>query len=291
MVKHTYLNTSLKNTHYLRLDLEGGLGKIMFQYASLYGISKHNAMIPVIDKGDYLGSIFPALKAFMMEEIESIYHWEHFRERAPNSYDNRARSLNFAKNIELQGFYQSWRYFHHVKEDLRTQFSFHPNTVQIAEGFLKEAYNVHSEKFPRAKSNVRFIGLHVRRGDYLDPHNTDKGYTTASLKYIKRAMHYFGARFKHIIFVVTSDDKRWARYNIKSHRHLVIISPHESASYDLCILSLCNHTITTVGAFSWWAAFLARGEAVYYKGFPSKHSSLSYMFSSKDYYLPHWVGL
>jgi galactoside 2-L-fucosyltransferase 1/2 len=30
-------------------------------------------------------------------------------------------------------------------------------------------------------------------------------------------------------------------------------------------LSMCNHTIITVGSFGWWSAWLANGTTVYFK--------------------------
>ena len=288
IVKHLLLNTSLKDSHYLAMDISGGLGNIMFQYASLYGISKANAMFPVLDENSKLLRIFPNLSTKPMSEVQSVGQWSRFIETDPSKYDNRVLSFNFGKNILLTGRFQSWRYFDHSKHELRRQLRFQSSTEDTAEQFLTNAYILHREKFPDTKSDVKFIGIHLKRGDNRNEHGTDRGYRAG---YIKRAMNYFGAKFQHIIFVVTSNDKKWSKQNVKSGQHIVVFSPHKSSSLDLCILSKCNHTIMTGGTFGWWAAFLANGETLYYKTFPSRNSPPSRGFMQRDFYYPHWIGL
>ena len=291
VVKHVLLNTSLKYSHYLAMDISGGLGNIMFQYASLYGICKSNAMIPALDKKSSLLTVFPSLPIKLLDEIQPVELWSHFLEAEPAMYDQRALSLNFGKNILLKGRFRSWRYFDNSKDDLRRQFTFISSTEYAAEQFLTHTYVLHRERFPDTNSEVKFIGIHVKRGDNAIEHNTGRGYGADSRDYIKRAMNFFGAKFQHIVFVITSDNKRWSKNYIKSRKHLVVHSPHQSASLDLCILSKCNHTIITIGTFGWWAAFLANGETVYKKNSPARDSPLAQGFLLQDFYYPHWIGL
>ena len=209
VVKHILLNTSLKNSHYLAMDISGGLGNIRFQYASLCGICKSNAMIPVLDERSRLLTVFRNLPIKILDEIEPVELWSRFFEAEPAKYDERALSLNFGKNILLKGRFQSWRYFDNSKDDLRRQFTFISSTDYIAEQFLTHAYVLHRERFPDAKSEVKFIGVHVKRGDDAIEH---RQYTVTSLDYMKRAMNFFGAKFQHIVFVITSDNKRLLYY-------------------------------------------------------------------------------
>ena len=134
-------------------------------------------------------------------------------------------------------------------------------------------------------------GIHVRRADYVWPSNKDQGYTVADAKYIETAMQYFTTKYHNVIFVVCSDDIQWCQKNVQSSTHLVVYSPfsNNSSSLDLCTLAKCNHTITTVGTFSWWAGNLAGGETIYYKDFPRRGSALARSFKPGDYYLPQWT--
>lgn len=135
-----------------------------------------------------------------------------------------------------------------------------------------------------------FIGVHVRRGDYLNQNSIEKGYRTADSAYIERAMQYFTTKYHNVIFIVCSDDIQWSRKHVQSRTHLVVYSPFvDDAALDLCTLSKCNHTITTVGTFGWWAGNLAGGETIYYKDFPKRGSWLASLFKPGDYYMPQWI--
>jgi galactoside 2-L-fucosyltransferase 1/2 len=60
---------------------------------------------------------------------------------------------------------------------------------------------------------------------------------------------------------------------------------------DLAVLSQCNHTIMTIGTFSWWAAFLAGGDVVYYSQWPSVGSILYQMFNQSDFFMNNWIAM
>ena len=71
----------------------------------------------------------------------------------------------------------------------------------------------------------------------------------------------------------------------------ITFSVRHNAAQDLAILASCNHTVMTTGSYSWWAAWLANGTAVYYADYPTRGSYLSRLFRSEDYYHPKWIGI
>lgn len=291
VLSHSHLNSSLKFTHYLTTDFQGGLGSLMFQYASLYGIAKANGMVPVISEFSHLTSIFPSLYSDKSTESRNgARYWPAFHEHAQAQFDKRSFSLNFMRNLQLQGMFQSWKYFDHVREEILSQFDFADEVKEEADAVLFHAWRS-SMYSGMPMSNVTFVGVHVRRGDFLDAYNADKGYRAADAAYIKRAMQYFISKYHNIIFVVCSDDQRWSKVNVRSKTGSVYLSTRGSASLDLCILSRCNHTIMTVGSFGWWAGYLTAGDTVYYKDNPIPGSSLAHSFNHKDFYYPKWIPL
>ena len=83
-------------------------------------------------------------------------------------------------------------------------------------------------------------------------------------------------KFRRVVFVYVSDDMTWGEEKIErriktkdfylagslQHEELAK-KPQLSAVYDLALLSLCNHTITSYGTFSFWAGALAgRGKGL-----------------------------
>lgn len=139
---------------------------------------------------------------------------------------------------------------------------------------------------------LQFVGVHVRRGDYLAQYNVDKGYTVADAKFLQRSMSYFEDKYKNVIFVVSTDAKEWAGYNVRSAAHPVLYSPFEPAQpfHDLSLLSQCNRAVVTVGTFGWWGAWLAGGETIYYRYFPKPKSEIAAGFRASDFFIPQWIA-
>ena len=286
------LNYSWYNTHNLTITFAGGLGNQMFQYAALYGISKANGFRPLMCGQTVVGRVFRQLKVRRVEDEVALVTKSYgvYLERMSNAFDSRALSLNFMRNIVLDGFYQSWRYFDHVRSDIRKQFQFRSSTLSIINNFLSD-----SAKLLQSDEPYVFVGIHVRRGDLLDSYNVKSGYTVADASYFSRAVQYFGKKFHRVVFVVCSDDMVWSTSNIRSGlpNVAVVFSQFSSLSpeFDLALLAHCNHSIITVGSFGWWAAWLAGGETVYFREFPRLGSSLRESFRMNDYYLPRWIAM
>jgi len=288
------LNYSWYNTHNLTIAFAGGLGNQMFQYAALYGISKANGFRPQMCGQTVVGRVFRQLKVRRIKQDVTAVTRSYgvYLERKSNAFDSRALSLNFMRNIVLDGFYQSWRYFDHVRSDIRKQFHFRSSTVEAVNNFLAD-----SAKLLTSDSDepCTYVGVHVRRGDLLDGYNVKAGYTVADASYFSRAMKYFGKKFTRAVFVVCSDDMAWSTSNIKSSlsNTALVYSQFSSLSpeFDLALLAHCNHTIMSVGSFGWWAGWLAAGETIYYREFPLSGSSLRDNFRMGDYYLPQWIAM
>ena len=291
VLNHTHLNKSMVYTHFLTTDLYGGLGTMMFKYASLYGIAKVNAMFPVVSDDNYLTTVFPCLYSeTSQEDREGSKYWASFREKYSAVFDRRSFSLNYQRNLKLQGFFQSWRYFDNMRQELLQQFCFSPETQEEAEAFIMHSWKS-SPYNSMPLENVTFVGVHVRRGEFLDSYNLQQGYNVADIFYIKRAMQYYMNLYPNVIFIATSDDKRWTKIYVRSKHASVFVPGRGPASLDLAILTQCNHSIMTVGNFGWWASYLAGGDTVYFKGFPILGSTLSHSFNHKDFYPPKWIGL
>jgi len=286
-------NYSLYNTHNITVSFAGGLGNQMFQYAALYGIGKANGLKPVIAGDALVSRTFRMLKARRTEEnvAAMVRTYGVYAERKSNAYDSRTFSLNFMRNIVLDGFYQSWRYFDHVRTDVRKQFQFRASTITAVDAFLRE-----SALLAPGVVDPTYVGVHVRRGDLLEARNVKAGYTVADASFIKRAIRYYEKKFERLVFVVCSDDAEWSTQNVRSIRDdssVVVFSRFSimSPDYDLALLSRCNHSIITVGTFGWWGAWLAGGQTVYYRDYPRLDSTLRDSFRMSDYYLPKWIAM
>ncbi|KAK2182390.1 hypothetical protein NP493_355g02010 [Ridgeia piscesae] len=134
--------------------------------------------------------------------------------------------------------------------------------------------------------NITFVGVHVRRGDRVRLQH----YRVASKSYIVRAMNDFRHNFTRVHFIVCSDDLPWCKENLGQQKN-VSFSDSKSPVTDFAILSLCNHTVSTVGTFSWWVGWMAGGVTTYYTRFGN---TSTYMFKDvkfADYFLPNWIPM
>ena len=282
----------------------GGIGNKMFQYAAAFAFGMRYNYKPVFfhHSAHALYRTFALSTNDSYDDLAEVNLWAAICESRACAYD-LAVEKNFLspqiarKNITLHGFFQSWKYFQDYSADLRKEFTFRTEIIDNAQAFLSQA--IAKNLPPRTNNYERplLIGVHVRRGDMLQTYNKARGYTVASASYIQKAMKYFTDKFSqavaknHFMFVVATNDISWAMENIRYANIPIVFSQNASAEVDLAILASCNHTIATVGTFSWWAGWLAGGITVYYRNFPRPKSFLSNIFNSSDHWLPEWVGL
>ncbi|XP_014779627.1 galactoside alpha-(1,2)-fucosyltransferase 2 isoform X2 [Octopus bimaculoides] len=262
----------------------GGLGNQMFQYASLYGIAKSKNMTLLIDAECELNQLF-SISAVTLPHV-ACWFLKTRTDYRPCAFNKDTMNFSADQNYQMQGYLQSWQYFHRAEPALRQIFKFKAAIREKAESILKQAIEVHQKQV--RNQALTFIAIHIRRGDITKDNFKTYGYNTASLDYIRRAMQYFSERYHRILFLVCTNDMEWAkRYLHKKNVYFVENQPRE---VDMALMASCNHTIMTVGSFGWWSAWLANGEVVYYRYPASRGSKLRKAFSKEmtDYYYPKW---
>lgn len=293
----------------------GGLGNVIFQYAAAFAIGKRNGFHPVFPlNGKGLSATF-MLPSAGDSSVYNVDRWKGFTESRACAYDKRTENIRHElgikpdekTNVQLRGFYQSWKYFNEYSDELRRELTFHPQILGTAQSFLSQAISKHlnppTTDSENKTSSPVLVGIHVRRGDMLTTAHIARGYTVASAAYIQRAMSYFIEKFpsaiaeRRFMFVVASNDLDWAAAHVKLNRTdseiqiPIVFSSSMIAEIDLAILASCNHTIATVGTFSWWAGWLAGGIVTYYPHFPASGTFLDRIFNANDHWKPEWIGL
>ena len=291
-------------TNILVTQIGGRLGNQIFKLASTYALARDNSMTPMVLDYKELLTCFPKINVALSAEGHPEQDWPHQGEGDAMKYKKQLNDI-FSRNtsIFLSGYLQSWRYFHHRESELRSQFVFNKTAQSDVDTFLHAAaqtWRILTAKKIKDNSSVEtisnstvphFIGLHVRRGDFIEEYFTELGYKTAEQTYFTRAMQHMADLFQNVVFVVASDDMFWSKANITSDRHIVVYSTFTKANQDMCLLASCNHTIMSTGTYSWWGAWLAGGHTVYPKGYPEPDSWLEEQYTKEDYYLPGWKEL
>lgn len=154
--------------------------------------------------------------------------------------------LELTSPVYIEGFWQNEKYFESIAAELREEFA---------------PKNPLPEKFQSLIAEIRkpnSVSVHIRRGDYLLPHNIGK-YKTYGDEYLTSAIEYISKKIPNSHFFFFSNDINWVRQNISIPCSKTFVSiPDTKAHEDLTLMSMCNHNIIANSSYSWWAAWLNR---------------------------------
>ena len=201
--------------------------------------------------------------------------WEKINEIDNNfKYDNvRDEKLHTGKAINIGDFPNEVQHFAEYLPDLRRRFT-------LKERFRKRAEeSLQSELLHRGvgQSDVTWVGVHNRRGDYRDHLASLYGLQLLEADYFHRAMRRFNSEYTNVIFIIVTDDMEWAETNLMFPGLQVAFAGHskvlqkdihhplaaaDDIGDDLALLAACNHTILSYGTFGQWGALLAGGKVV-----------------------------
>lgn len=158
-------------------------------------------------------------------------------------FDPRVLEANDGSTIE--GYFQSWKYFHAETECLRQEIK---SLHQPTDSFLKIKSRLASEE--------PWIGVHVRRGDYTKIPQmgiTENYYYHRALEFVQNLTGVEAVR-------VFSDDITAASElpSLRGNSDVEFISlePGSTPLENLLCLASAHHLIMANSSFSWWAAWL-----------------------------------
>ena len=112
----------------------------------------------------------------------------------------------------------------------------------------------------------------------------------ASNSYIVKAMNDIRRNFTRFHFVVCSDDIPWCKQNLGRQKN-VSFSKSRSSIMDFAILTLCNHTLSTVGTFSLWVGWMARGVTTYHTRCGNTSMTFCSHLTFADFIRPNWIPM
>lgn len=237
----------------------GRLGNQMFQYAGLKGIAANNGYWYSVAQNTSLYECFkiPETLPNNNHKIVSVDKFEFDEEFFNDCPDD----------VDVCGYFQSEKYFNHIEQQIRQDFTFHDRIVEQCLSYKS------------ALPNTQIISLHIRRSDYI----SDPNFECLSLDYYRNALKLL-PNFPVIVF---SDDPEWCKNEFK--KDSFIISPFTDPYYDICLMSLCDYHIIANSSFSWWGSWLAKSKQTIApkKWFAGEFSS----FNTQDLYLSNWIIL
>jgi len=266
----------------------GRLGNQMFQYAALISASKISN-----DECSLLSSNLELYKCFNIPTRISSYF--NYKTISPNNFNcdngsifgiqadlNQYEQLFSTKtdqeflkkdfkNKSITGFFQSYKYFQNVEDQLRIHFQFKKKYLDVCNLYIDSLYK-----------NEQILSLHVRRTDYLK----SSVLNNLNLKYYEDALSHFD---KSLIVLVFSDDPEWCieQTIFKEDRFKIIRT--DNTYVDFCLMSKCDYHIIANSSFSWWGSWLAKSKKTIC---PKKWFLSDYNFlDSDELRLPNWISI
>lgn len=224
----------------------GRLGNQMFQYASLKGITSNRGFEYCIPPPSSFGANDVNVKnsnkniynVFNINTIQNITEFKTVNEEG--HHFNEDLFNNCEDNVNLYGYFQSEKYFVHIKDLLKKDFAFKKDIV---------------DECRKNKSEEPFISIHVRRGDYI---SLQSFHPVLPLEYYKTAL----TLLPDIRVLVFSDDTDWVKEQVLFQSDRFTICNYKDAEKELCLMSLCDYHIICNSSFSWWGAWLSNSKKV-----------------------------
>ena len=276
----------MSNKDAITAKLSGGLGNQLFIFSAGLAAAKRLDVPLIIDKSNF--SIHGESRSYQLQFLENFaeevidtpknnplknaftrrFTNKIFTEENPIKFDSRFESIT--PGTQLEGYFQSYRYFESVEELIL-------NTLT-------------SQNVPWVSNNT--IALHLRRGDYLQV-KTANFHGITSAKYAVNAIELVRSISGNNPVSVFSDDLPQAKIELQEYFSKELIYVQQDGQSDLESLlqmSLSEHMIMSNSSFSWWAAFIM-----------NKRNSKSVIVaprpwfsddsSAADLLLPHWISL
>ena len=224
----------------------GQLGNQMFQYASLKGIARNrgfdymvanNADVVVDSLGNKLYT--ELFNPFDIDVKQGVLNTQQYIQE-PHFQFSEELFNNCPDNASLVGYYQTPKYFNHIKDEIRSDFTFRPEILEPCKEMMEEM--------------VEPVALHIRRGDFIT--NVENHYNQG-LEYYEEALTKFEKNRQVIIF---SDDTEWCNKQKLFAPDRFLIAEGNSPYVDMCLMSMCTGFIIANSTFSWWPAWLSEAE-------------------------------
>ena len=249
------------------IQLSGGMGNQMFQYALYLQLKALGKNVKIDDKTEYIGrgnarpirlDVFEAkyptptevemlcLTDSYMDFVSKIRRKLTGRKTAIYSEKSQLFDEEVLKKDRayLSGCWQSEKYFADIKENVREAFTF--KNIKLSEKMLE---------YEQQMLKTNSVSLHIRRGDYLEVSDVYGGICTP--EYYEKAMKQMEEWNPDCHFFVFTNDVQWVKENYHQKNLTIVEGNDEDSGYiDMYLMTKCKHYILANSSFSWWGCYL-----------------------------------
>jgi hypothetical protein len=222
------------------VQLSGGLGNQMFQYATGRALAARHGAQLVLDSSwieGEAGDVYE-LGCFLLDAplapVEQVARLQRslLPSRRPLLQEAGPEPLRTPDNTYLRGNWEKLDYFQPAAAHVRRDFTFRPAIVKEQAELVREIQ----------ESPVPTVSLHVRRLGTLEP------------EYYSRALDALGSGVGSVRLFVFTDDPEWCTTNLRLNEQDVIVDAARAP--EMHLMTLCDHLVLADSDFSWWGAWL-----------------------------------
>ena len=274
------------------VQLQGGLGNQMFQYACGRALAEKYHTILALDTQWFLSATAKLQHAerkymldhlnvnasiLLVEKVERLKKHFHIISQDFNSY-----GFSFKLSWLAEKYHPVYRRFQSVVEQEEEQtitnivssknkslylqgywqnenyFNEIKNTL-LQEFSLKDGFSEKDESLAESLRSTNSVGIHIRRGDYVSIEKVNQFHGVLPVSYYQNAVEYIENEVNNPVFFVFTDDPDWCRENLQIKNNFTLLSNDQrNSAHELLLMSSCRHQIIANSSFSWWAAWLNR---------------------------------
>lgn len=152
------------------------------------------------------------------------------------------------RNVFLEGYWQSEKYFSDYAELIRKEFEITLPMDDVIENELQEIRS----------GDYNLVLLGIRR--YQECATLKDG-VVLDEDYYNRAIQLMESKVSSPKFVVFTQQQEWAKGHIKTKSPIHFVHPKDGAFNsvkDLYLMTHCRHAIISNSSFYWWGAWLSK---------------------------------
>jgi len=261
----------------IRIVLLGRTGNNLFQYALGRVLAeKHNVPL-VLDASWFNAAGWREVSHFLklpiratisrkchlpsraLRKLTGKHRWQYgrfpFLSEKPGDHSFDPTFLDSPADCALFGYFQSWRYFASIEDELRAELVHLLNEGCGGDPPPPRAPAASRPELSSLKAPDS-VAIHVRRGDFLN----HPEFQVCDIAYYQNAMDEMRDRIGSPRFFIFSDDPEWCRQAFTGRDIEIIDSGSAAANplHDLRLMSFCSHHIIANSSYSWWAAWIGK---------------------------------
>ena len=260
------------------VKIRGNIGNQMFQYAcarKIQEVTKQKICLNIYDIKKYRPDYNFKLDKFILNndviiEEKNIFPFyfntrflllKIFRKLFPNFtfnilskfgafiwFGTEYKKINYNnkkfKNIYLDGYFQSTKYFEDIDDILKNEFT------------KKEEAN--NKNIINKLKTSNSVCLSIRRGDYINNIKNKKKFFYCDKDYFLNSIEIIKEKLDNPVFCICSDDIEWAKKNIQIKGFENIYeSGKDDVDEKIMQMKSCNNFIISNSTFSWWTQHLS----------------------------------